>query len=56
MGQQVVAAVANGHAGGVGAEVVVMDWYRERSHLAPAFLKLPSSSRFLVSTRISGRP
>jgi hypothetical protein len=47
----VVDAIGNGDANGVGAEVVVKDAARRR----PALRKLSTSSRFLVSTLMMGR-
>ena len=40
IGQQVVAAVRNGHAGGVGAEVVVVDRYRGAIPLGAGVLEV----------------
>jgi len=53
---RIVNAVGDAHAAGVGEEVMIVHGTGERSHLAPVFLKLPISSRFLLSTLMMGRP
>jgi hypothetical protein len=55
VGEQVINAIEDRDAD-LGTEIVVIDAYGGASHLTPLFLKLPTSSRFLESTSIMGRP
>ena len=54
--QQIINAVRDGDAGGVGTEVVIVDQTGDRSQRAPGLRKLPTNSRFLVSTLMMDRP
>ena len=57
IGAQVVDAVGDGDGVGLGAEVVIVDGlWRSVPRWCLGFLKLPISSRFLVSMLTIGRP
>ena len=56
VGGEVVDAVGQGDAFCVGGEVVVVDQRGFWLQVAPGFLKLPTSSRFLESMLMIGRP
>ena len=56
VGLGIIDAVGYGDTEGVGTKVVIVDRSGDRSRLAPEFLKLPTSSRFLVSTLMMGHP
>ena len=56
VGMQIIDAVGDGDTGGIRAEIMVVDQAGDRSQRAPGFLKLPTSSRFFVSTLMMGRP
>jgi len=51
----VVNTIGNGDAGAIRAEVVIEDPAGAAFPTRPGFLKLPTSSRFLVSTLMMGR-
>ena len=54
--KQVIDTVRNRDADGIRTEVVIVDAHGVRSDLTPLFLKLPTSSRFLVSALMIGSP
>jgi len=53
--RDIVNPIRNSDTAGVGAEVVIKNTTRSRFPSRPGFLKLPTSSRFLLSTLMMGR-
>jgi hypothetical protein len=54
VGEQIIDAIGDGDACGIGSEIVIVDQTGDRSQRVPGFLKAPTSSRFLVSTLMMG--